>query len=339
MRRSAFIDEVEITVVGGRGGDGMISFLRERARPHGGPNGGDGGHGGSVLAIATTALNTLSEYRFRRRIVAANGERGGGKDRHGKNGGDTVLEMPLGTRIFDAETGDLHADLTAAEEPVLLSAGGRGGFGNAHFKTSVNRAPRRFTPGETSVERHFRLELSVLADVGLLGAPNVGKSTLLRAISSARPKVADYPFTTLAPQLGVVRFEDGHDSAVVADIPGLLDGAAEGVGLGNRFLRHLSRTALLWQVADISSPTLAEDCLAIGRELAAADLGELKTKPRWLILNKTDLLSSAEDIENRRRQMSEDFPHFSVVLALSAQTGDGTKDAMRRLLAEVCAKK
>src|SRR5215468_10578035 len=246
-----FFDEARIEVIAGNGGDGSASFRREKYVPRGGPDGGDGGRGGSIFAIADANLNTLIDYRYTRIFRAKSGENGRGRDQNGRGADDVVLRVPVGTVIRDPENGETVADLAADGERALLARGGKGGMGNLNFKSSVNRAPRQFTRGERGETRNLELELRVLADVGLLGMPNAGKSTLIRAVSSARPKVADYPFTTLHPQLGVVRV-DADRSFVVADIPGLIEGAAEGAGLGHRFLRHLQRTRLLLHVVDVA---------------------------------------------------------------------------------------
>lgn len=331
MSKSAFIDEVEINVTGGDGGNGIISFLRERARPFGGPDGGDGGRGGHVLMTVDNALNTLAAFRYQRNISAQRGKSGGGGNRHGANGTDKLLYVPPGTRVIDTATGALHVDLTAAAEPAVLARGGRGGFGNAHFKSSVNRTPRQSTPGEAGEQRAFRLELAVMADVGLLGLPNVGKSTFLRAVSAARPKVAAYPFTTLEPKLGWVELERGGAALIIADIPGIIRGAASGAGLGNRFLRHLSRTTLLCQLVDATSATVIEDCRDIDSELRQADELGLADKPRWLLLNKIDQVAPAQWREQLRR-LRQTFPAYERVLALSALTGEGVRDCIQQLL-------
>jgi len=248
-----FIDEVKIQISAGDGGNGVASFRREKFIPRGGPDGGDGGHGGSIYALADHNLNTLIDYRFTPVFRAKRGENGRGSDCYGKGAEDIVLRMPVGTIITNDLTGELVADLEHDQQKVLLAKGGRGGLGNLHFKSSTNRAPRQFTHGEAGEQFELRLELRVLADVGLLGLPNAGKSTLIRAVSAARPKVADYPFTTLYPNLGVVRVDAGH-SFVMADIPGLIEGAAEGAGLGHRFLKHLGRTRLLLHVISFIRP-------------------------------------------------------------------------------------
>ncbi len=291
-----FIDEAKIEVHAGKGGDGAATFRRERYVPRGGPDGGDGGRGGSVWARADRNINTLVDYRFDRIHRAEHGVRGMGSDCAGRSGSDVELRMPVGTVIRDAQTGALVADLARDGERALLARGGKGGLGNTHFKSSINRAPRQFTRGEPGESRNFSLELKVLADVGLLGLPNAGKSTFIRAVSSARPKVADYPFTTLAPSLGVVRVSD-KASFVVADIPGLIEGAAEGAGLGHQFLRHLGRTAILLHLVDIApfepDADPASDARAIALELKKYD-PSLYRKPRWLVFNKIDLVDPAE---------------------------------------------
>jgi GTP-binding protein len=291
-----FVDEAVIDVVAGDGGNGVASFRREKYVPRGGPDGGDGGSGGSIYAIADRNINTLIDYRYARIHRAKRGENGRGADQYGRGADDISLRVPVGTVITDADTGELISDLAADGRRALLAKGGRGGLGNLHFKSSTNRAPRKFTLGEEGERRRLRLELKVLADVGLLGMPNAGKSTFVRAVSAARPKVADYPFTTLAPALGVVR-TDHNRSFVIADIPGLIEGAAEGAGLGHRFLRHLQRTRLLLHIVDIApfDPDVdpVRDARAIVAELARYDPA-LHAKPRWLVLNKIDLVPEPE---------------------------------------------
>ena len=312
-----FIDEAKIEVHAGKGGDGAATFRREKYIRYGGPNGGDGGRGGSVWARAERNVNTLIDYRFARIHRAEDGARGMGSDCNGRGGKDVELVMPVGTLIRDGETGDLVADLARHGERALLARGGEGGLGNVHFKSSVNRAPRQFTRGAPGESRRFALELRVLADVGLLGAPNAGKSSLIRAVSSARPKVADYPFTTLNPSLGVVRVGDA--SFVIADIPGLIEGAAEGAGLGHQFLRHLARTRLLLHLVDLSADDAAQSARAIAAELKKYDAA-LYRKPRWLIFNKIDAvpdaLARAERLVRRLRWQRRWF-------AVSALTGEG----------------
>ena len=283
-----FVDEATIDVAAGHGGAGCVSFRREKFIPFGGPNGGDGGRGGSIYAVADVNLNTLIDYRYSRRFEARNGEPGRGSDQFGAAGEDIVLRMPVGTILQDAETGEKLFELMTPGEPVLVCKGGDGGFGNLRFKSSTNRAPRHKTPGWPGEARKLKLELRVLADVGLLGMPNAGKSTLIAAISNARPKIADYPFTTLHPNLGVVRVGP-EQSFVVADVPGLIEGASEGAGLGHQFLRHLQRTELLLHLVDMAPFDDTVDPVAQARaiikELKTYD-AKLHAKPRWLVLNK-----------------------------------------------------
>jgi GTPase len=324
-----FIDEARIEVVAGKGGDGCVAFRREKFIPKGGPSGGDGGRGGSVFALADRNINTLIDYRYARRHEAKNGEAGRGADCYGAAAEDVVLRVPVGTSIFDETTGDLVADLAVHGERVLLVKGGNGGLGNLHFKSSTNRAPRQRTLGEPGEQRQLRLELKVLADVGLLGMPNAGKSTLISAVSNARPKIADYPFTTLTPHLGVVQLETGR-GFVLADVPGLIEGAAEGAGLGHQFLRHLSRTRLLLHVIDAAPMDEAIDPVAQARAIVA----ELKKydqalydKPRWLVFNKIDLLDEearAALVSTFRRRLRTKAPMFLV----SAATGEGSRELM-----------
>jgi GTP-binding protein len=286
-----FIDEARIQVYAGKGGNGVAAFRREKFIPRGGPSGGDGGRGGSIWAVADRNINTLIDYRFARQHRARHGENGRNRDQYGKGAEDIELRMPVGTIIKDRDTGELIADLASHGDRALLAKGGEGGLGNLHFKSSTNRAPRQFTKGTEGEERELQLELRVLADVGLLGLPNAGKSTFIRAVSSARPKVADYPFTTLSPQLGVVRVGMAS-SFVIADIPGLIEGASEGAGLGHQFLRHLSRTRLLLHIVDIApldeGADPVKDAKAIVKELKKYDK-TLFDKPRWLVFNKIDL--------------------------------------------------
>src|SRR4051812_25472734 len=291
-----FFDEATIEVIAGNGGNGAASFRREKYIPRGGPDGGDGGRGGSIYAVADRNINTLIDYRYARIHRAKRGENGRGADQYGRGAEDIVLRVPVGTIITDADTEEAIADLAHDGDRALVARGGQGGLGNIHFKSSVNRAPRQSTPGEKGEQRRLRLELRVLADVGLLGMPNAGKSTLIRAISAARPKVADYPFTTLAPQLGVVR-TDERRSFVVADIPGLIEGASEGAGLGHQFLRHLQRTRLLLHLVDLAPLDPEADPVrsarAIVRELKKYDPA-LHAKERMLVLNKMDLIPAEE---------------------------------------------
>jgi GTP-binding protein len=322
-----FIDEAHIEVHAGKGGDGVVSFRREKNVPRGGPDGGDGGSGGSVYAVADRNVNTLVEYRFARIHRARDGERGRGAQCNGKGAEDVLLRMPTGTVVTNAETGETVADLAEHEQTALLARGGKGGLGNVNFKSSTNRTPRRATPGESGEHRTLNLELKVLADIGLLGLPNAGKSTFIRAVSAARPKVADYPFTTLHPHLGVVRV--GVDrSFVVADIPGLIEGAAEGAGLGHQFLRHLVRTRLLLHIIDAApfeeDADPARDAKSIAMELKKFDPA-LYRKPRWLVLNKIDILPPEERktvAEKLVRRLRWRGPSFCI----SALTGEGCRE-------------
>ena len=322
-----FIDEAHIEVHAGKGGDGIVSFRREKNVPRGGPDGGDGGSGGSVYAVADRNINTLVEYRFARIHRAQDGKHGGGAQCSGKSADDVVLRVPVGTVIADAQTGETVADLAAHEQLALLARGGKGGLGNVNFKSSTNRTPRKATPGESGEHRTLKLELKVLADVGLLGLPNAGKSTFIRAVSAARPKVADYPFTTLHPHLGVVRV--GVDrSFVIADIPGLIEGAAEGAGLGHQFLRHLVRTRLLLHVVDAApfdpGADPARDAQAIAAELEKFDPG-LHRKPRWLVLNKMDILP-AEERETAAASLLRRLRWRGPSFCISALTGQGCRE-------------
>jgi GTPase len=322
-----FIDEAKIEVRAGKGGDGAVSFRREKFIPRGGPDGGDGGRGGSIYAVADRNINTLVDYRFARIHRAKDGERGQGKQCNGKGAEDIVLRMPVGTVITDTETGETMADLAAHEQQAMLARGGKGGLGNVNFKSSTNRAPRKATPGRPGEHRLLKLELKVLADVGLLGMPNAGKSTFIRSVSAARPKVADYPFTTLHPHLGVVRVATDR-SFVVADIPGLIEGAAEGAGLGHQFLRHLARTRLLLHIVDAaprdSGADPASDVRAIAAELKKYDLALYK-KPRWLVLNKMDMLP-AEARETAAERMVRKLRWRVPSFCISALTGEGCKE-------------
>jgi GTP-binding protein len=331
-----FIDEALIEVHAGKGGDGIVAFRREKYVPRGGPSGGDGGRGGSVHALADRNVNTLVEYRFERIHRAKDGERGMGKDRYGKSAEDIYLRVPVGTVVTDLDTAEVIADLSRDSQCALLAKGGDGGLGNIHFKSSTNRAPRQCTPGKPGESRRLKLELKVLADVGLLGLPNAGKSTFIRAVSAARPKVADYPFTTLHPNLGVVRADQTH-SFVVADIPGLIEGAAEGAGLGHQFLRHLQRTNLLLHLVDIApyaeGADPVRDAKAIVEELRKYDEA-LHRKPRWLVMNKTDLIPEPERgtrcaafVRNYTRAVGKPGRSFAV----SALTGDGCRELIHAI--------
>jgi GTP-binding protein len=325
-----FIDEAKIEVHAGKGGDGAATFRREKYIRYGGPNGGDGGKGGSVWARADRNINTLVDYRFDRIHRAADGGRGMSSDCNGRGGEDKELRVPVGTVIRDEETADLVADLAKDGERALLARGGQGGLGNVHFKSSVNRAPRQFTRGEPGESRRLALELRVLADVGLLGLPNAGKSSFIRAVSSARPKVADYPFTTLNPSLGVVRV--GHSSFVIADIPGLIEGAAEGAGLGHQFLRHLARTRLLLHLVDLTDEDPGYAAKAVAGELKKYD-ERLHRKPRWLVFNKIDAVEDAKArAEKVVRALRWRRPWFSI----SALSGEGC-DTLTKAVAKALA--
>jgi GTP-binding protein len=322
-----FVDEVPIVVHAGKGGNGCMSFRREKYVPFGGPDGGDGGDGGSVYLRADESLNTLIDYRYQRQHRAKDGQSGRGANCTGHSGADLVLNVPVGTTAIDEDTGEILGDLTEPGQRLLVAQGGFHGIGNARFKSSVNRAPRQTKPGQPGESRSLRLELKVLADVGLLGLPNAGKSTLIHAISSARPKVADYPFTTLVPNLGVVSVSKMR-SFVVADIPGLIEGAAEGAGLGIRFLKHLTRTRLLLHLVDVMPPDGSDpfdNIRAIEKELKAFS-PTLAARPRWLVLNKLDLIPEDEREAfckklYKRLKLTKKNPHFAIIAA----SGEGTK--------------
>lgn len=330
-----FIDEARVRIEAGDGGNGCCSFLRLKFMPHGGPDGGDGGDGGSVFVVADTGINTLIDYRYARLHKAQNGQKGGGRNCSGKAGDDITLRVPVGTMVYDEDTDELIADLTEHGQKVCVGKGGAHGIGNTRFKSSVNRSPTRTIPGSPGEKRNLRLELKVLADVGLLGMPNAGKSTLIHAVSAARPKVADYPFTTLYPNLGMVRVSPER-SFVMADIPGLIEGAAEGAGLGVRFLKHVSRTLLLLHVVDIlpadgSDPV--ENIKAIINELGKFS-PDLLAKERWLVLNKTDLLMP-EEAEERCQDIIERLGWRGRVFKISGLSRNGTdvlaQEAMKYL--------
>jgi len=320
-----FIDEAEVRVEAGAGGRGSVSFRREKFVPRGGPDGGDGGHGGSVYLIAREGVNTLADFRVQRRFKAQSGGGGAGQDMTGASGDDLYVEVAKGTEVYDLDTGEKLGDLSHDGDQLLVAKGGQGGRGNTRFKTSVNRAPRQFDMGAAGESRRLKLALKLLADVGLLGAPNAGKSTLTRAVSAARPKVADYPFTTLHPQLGVVRV--GMDrSFVVADIPGLIEGAAAGAGLGIRFLKHLERTRLLLHVLDACGELSGADVVATYHAVEG-ELGEysaaLADRPRWLVLNKLDLLPP-EQRDARVAEIVAKVGWAGPVYGISALAADGT---------------
>jgi GTP-binding protein len=332
-----FVDEAFIDIAAGDGGNGCVSFRHEKYKEFGGPNGGDGGRGGHVFAVADPNLNTLVDYRFSRRHEARRGEHGMGSDMFGAAGDDIVLKMPVGTIITDAETGEVLYELLTPGEMITIAKGGDGGFGNMRFKSAINRAPRQKTPGWPGEKKNLKLELKVLADVGLLGMPNAGKSTLISAISNARPRIADYPFTTLHPNLGVVRVGP-EQSFVVADLPGLIEGASEGAGLGHQFLRHLQRTRLLLHVVDLA-PFDGADPVA----QAKAIVGELKkydpalhAKPRWLVLNKLDMVDASER-EARVKDFVKSFKHKGPVFEISALTREGCEALVKAVYQQVKA--
>ncbi|MES2771984.1 MAG: GTPase ObgE [Pseudomonadota bacterium] len=330
-----FIDEAKIFTAAGDGGNGIASFRREKYVPLGGPDGGDGGHGGSVYALADRNINTLVEFRYTRKCLAQRGENGSSSDCYGKTGKDIVLRVPVGTVITDLNSQEVVADLNVDGMRVLLAKGGRGGLGNTHFKSSVNRAPRQCTKGDPGEERDLKLELRVLADVGLLGQPNAGKSTFIRAVSAARPKVADYPFTTMHPNLGVVRVSE-NKSFVIADIPGLIEGAADGAGLGIRFLKHLARTRVLLHIVDLApldpEHDPVHDARAIVNELVQYS-PELADKPRWLILNKLDLIPA----EEREQRVADFLAAYTLgqtmppCFRISAINGEGCRELIYKL--------
>ena len=328
-----FYDEALISVFAGNGGNGAVSFRREKYIPRGGPDGGDGGRGGSIIMTADRNLNTLIDYRYTRHYRAEHGQSGRGADCFGKGGGDMVLHVPVGTVIADQASGEILADLDADGATAVIARGGSGGMGNLRFKSSTNRAPRQSTPGEPGEIRDLRLELKVLADVGLLGLPNAGKSTFIRAVSAARPKVADYPFTTLQPNLGVVRVAE-NKSFVIADIPGLIRGASEGAGLGHRFLKHLQRTRVLLHLIDVApmdeGVDPVADAEAIVEELRKYDEA-LFAKPRWLILNKIDLIPE-EEREDRIRALLARLAPEGPVFQVSAISGEGCMGACQGLM-------
>ena len=319
-----FVDEAPIKVKAGNGGHGCLSFRREKYIPKGGPDGGDGGDGGSVILEADVNLNTLVDYRYQRHYQAENGEPGQGKMRTGRKGDDLILKVPVGTTVIDEESGDVLGDLTAAGQQLVVARAGFHGLGNTRFKSSTNRAPRQTSPGGEGEALQLRLELKVLADVGLLGLPNAGKSTLIRSVSAARPKVADYPFTTLIPNLGVVQMGP-YRSFVMADVPGLIEGASSGAGLGIRFLKHLTRTRLLLHIIDmlpVDGSRPLENALAIDRELSAFS-PTLAARDRWLVLNKVDLLAG-HDIDAVCDKLVEGLAWTGPVYRISALSNTGT---------------
>ena len=326
VKQMKFLDQAKIYIRSGDGGNGCVSFRREKFIEFGGPNGGDGGKGGDVIAEAVDGLNTLIDYRYQQHFTAANGRAGMGKDRHGANGADVVLKVPVGTQIYDEDDATLLADLTEIGQRVLLARGGNGGFGNAHFKTSTNRAPRHANPGQAGAELTVRLRLKLIADAGIIGLPNAGKSTFLAAVSAAKPKIADYPFTTLHPQLGVVEV-DGREF-VLADIPGLIEGAHEGVGLGDRFLAHVERCRVLLHLVDGTSEDAGAAYRTVRAELKAYG-HELADKPEIVALNKADALS-AQDIARQAaglKRVAKTMP-----FVISAVSGQGVDTVLRALL-------
>ena len=331
-----FVDEATIRVKAGNGGNGCLSFRREKYVAKGGPDGGDGGDGGDVFLVASDATNTLADFSVARKVSAGHGEPGAGRNKTGRSGDDLDVVVPCGTVVFDIDTGETIGDLVEDGARLRVAAGGRGGMGNTRFKSSTNRAHRKTTPGTPGEARHLRLELKLIADVGLVGLPNAGKSTLIRAMSSAKPKVADYPFTTLHPNLGVVSVGP-LQSFVMADIPGLIEGAASGTGLGIRFLRHVQRTRFLLHLVDIApideNADPARDFKAIEAELANFSAG-LMDKPRWLVINKTDLLA-ADEREAKRNDLLEKLDWQGPVIEVSAATGAGVEKLGQAVMREL----
>jgi GTP-binding protein len=335
-----FVDEATIRIEAGKGGNGCASFRREKYIPFGGPNGGDGGDGGNVYLVTDTGLNTLADFRYQRSYKAQNGENGMSRECTGKSGADLYIRVPVGTVVFDADTREQMGDLVEPEQTLLVAKGGHHGLGNVHFKSSTNRAPRQCTPGTPGEIRNLLLELNVLADVGLLGLPNAGKSTLIRSVSAAKPKVADYPFTTLYPNLGVVRL-GVEQSFVIADIPGVIEGAAEGAGLGIQFLKHLSRTRLLLHLLDIKpfegTGDPVQNFLAIENELKKFS-DTLYAKERWLVLNKVDLVP-AQDQDEVCQNIVAATGWQGPVYRISAINGSGTDALMKAIMAHIESKK
>jgi len=331
-----FVDEATIRVQAGNGGHGCLSFRREKYVERGGPDGGDGGYGGSVYLVADPSINTLVDFRVARRYRAQSGKGGEGRNKTGRSGDDLEVHVPCGTVIHDIDTSELLGDLTEAGRRLKVVERGQGGLGNARFKSSVNRAPRKITQGTPGESRHLKLELKLLADVGLVGMPNAGKSTLIRAMSAAKPKVANYPFTTLHPNLGVVSVGP-LQSFVMADIPGLIEGAAEGAGLGIQFLKHLQRTKLLLHLVDIA-PLDADADPAVAFESISNELGkfskDLDEKPRWLVINKSDLLT-AEDLDVAQKDLLEKLDWQGPVFTVSAETGSGTEKLGQAVMREL----
>jgi GTP-binding protein len=324
-----FIDRAKIHVEGGNGGNGVTAFRREKFVPRGGPSGGDGGRGGDVVLVADASLNTLLHLRYNPRHVAERGSHGEGSNRSGHNGADLIVRVPVGTQIFDAATGDLLHDLSHDGDRWVAARGGRGGFGNAHFTTSTNRAPRYHQSGSKGEELELQLELKLLADVGLVGFPNAGKSTFISTVSAARPKIADYPFTTLEPHLGVVDLGDFR-TFVIADIPGLIEGAHTGAGLGDRFLRHIERTKLLLHLVDVSSVSGRDavgDYEAVNRELASYNQ-DLALRPQFVVATKMDALDEPERLESLKQRAEQDGKPF---FAISSATGAGVRELVNAM--------
>ena len=324
-----FLDEAKVYIRSGDGGNGCVSFRREKFIEFGGPNGGDGGKGGDVVAEAVDGLNTLIDYRYQQHFFAKNGQPGMGKDRHGANGADVVLKVPVGTQIYEEDGETLIADLTERGQRVVLAHGGNGGFGNTHFKSATNRAPRRANPGQPGEEHTIRLRLKLIADAGIVGLPNAGKSTFLAAVSAAKPKIADYPFTTLQPQLGVVRI-DGREF-VLADIPGLIEGAHEGVGLGDRFLGHVERCQVLLHLVDGAGGDAGAAYDTVRAELSAYGHG-LADKPEIVALSKADAIGAAQIKQQaaRLKRAAKKAP-----LIVSAVSGAGVPEVLRALIAVI----
>ncbi len=334
-----FVDEATIKTIAGDGGNGIVHFRREKYIPRGGPDGGDGGDGGSVYLVGDNNVNTLADFRHVRTYQAENGEKGGGREMTGKGGEDLYIKVPVGTLIYDDDTDELIGDITQHFLAIKVCQGGYHGLGNTRFKSSTNRAPRKCTPGTPGERRNLRLEMKVLADVGLLGMPNAGKSTFIRAVSAARPKVANYPFTTLYPNLGVVRVDD-LQSFVIADIPGLIEGASEGAGLGIQFLKHLTRTSLLLHIVDVAPFDGTDPVLSTTRILdeLANYSDELFNKPRWLVLNKTDLVSE-EQLAEVRQAIIEALDWDGPVYTISAISNQGTQQLVYDIMQAIEANK
>ena len=331
----SFIDEASIELIAGKGGNGCLSFRREKFIPKGGPDGGDGGRGGSIIFQAEKSLTTLQDFKLQTRLQAKNGSNGQGRDKHGKDAPDTFLKVPIGTQIINEETDEIICDITSYEETFEIACGGKGGMGNARFKSSTNRAPRKTTDGEKGERLQVKLELKVLADVGLLGLPNAGKSTFISSVSSAKPKIADYPFTTLKPNLGVVT--NNFSSFVVADIPGLISGASSGAGLGFKFLKHLSRVKLLLHLVDISvfdENKISQDIKKIEKELELYDTKLYKTD-RWIVLNKNDL--DYEKSKKLKKSIGSHFPKIKIY-SISSISKNGIKELVNDI-SEWCLKK